>query len=213
MPAGLIVTSDSGTIQIDSSFSTPTLEQSGNIFAVNPVTTPPSGANFITTSKPGSMLFVGNTSGRYVSVIREILSGGTTKYSFVSWPEGNVDYYLYSEFPDISSGAGYGLQVFKEDGSLYFDSSRKLLLIQDILPVSGAGLTSHSLPSGNYAALIATQSFAARRASPSNTQLITLGVRVDSDAVHTNIIPLSPAALPISEERPLIGSDLFVIRP
>lgn len=213
MIAGLRIVGDSNTVQIDSSFSTPNLVKTGLISPkVTPARDGVANAPFVDSGSNSSMLFIGNTSGAIVCV-QPIIVNGFVRYRFFSSSAVTVRYYLYDNKPSIlSSSSTFGLQIFKEDGSLYYDSGGGLLLINQIVPVPFDGQASASMV--KPIAMLAAQVYCTLMTGPNNLAQASRGLIVSETAVSSEILPITPAFIPLGrDKRPGQSQIVLAKRP
>lgn len=193
MTVGLEVRNDFNTIVIDSNYSNLLLGQQGSV-SVNLVDTYGSGITLysgsITTAVKNPQLFFKNTNGAYVAVYNATYDVNSTVFSIYTNAGGSFNYLIFGTDIPLSSN-NYGLQVFKEDGTLAFDSGSKILKYETVIQMSGSsGQDSISYP------LPVSSTQRAACISFSRTSAIVIGVTpfprigmfIDSIRVNSNSI-------------------------
>lgn len=114
MPAGLQVIGSHGIIQVDENFSNLAYRGSGSFSGSLTL----SGLNFpVLAFRPG------NVQGTSIS---RIVAGGGGNFTWHFTGSGSGNYWLF-DIPEQSGS--FGLQVFRADGSLAFDSGRRYMKV------------------------------------------------------------------------------------
>ena len=163
MTAGLQVYSDSGLIQIDdrysnlalrTKFTTTTSSVSGTLDTLNYAT--------VDVSATYPIVAV-NTAGRIALLGAYSIGTNLWRLQFVS-SSGNTTFTAYVFDYPVSPGNNFGLQVFRDDGVLAFDSNIKYAKVAAIVnrPAgqpsqvnnAGAAWTYSGLPTSTYAAIM-----------------------------------------------------------
>lgn len=125
MAYGLNVSGDSGVIQVDDSYTNLALKQSGSIWVPAGL----SGASFTVYGVNNPLLFV-RTSGAAVYVQSDNNPPNPT-YTFKSGEAtaaGTVYWYLFDD-SSIPVSSGWGLSVYRADGSVAYNTDWKVLKI------------------------------------------------------------------------------------
>lgn len=137
MTTGLEVINDFNTIIIDSNYSNFMLSQTG----VVTTTAQEAVGGFIvyrgniTTSATNPQVFFRNTNGVFVAILQATY-GATSSFTVQSSSPGTFTYHLFgTNIPPVSTN--FGLQVFKEDGSLAFDSGSNFLRYETVIQMTG----------------------------------------------------------------------------
>lgn len=211
MRAGLKVVGQSGTVQLDSSFSTPSLVRTG-LITVEKAPTRDATFNGPYVEHPATgMLFIGNTSGAYVGILGRVNPDtGKVRYTFYGTEAVTVRYYIFDYTPTLDVASTYGLQIFKEDGSLYFDARSSLLLMEKIvdIPYAGNASTAAVMP----AALLTVYGIGAAQTSPNNASVTTRAMLVTDTSVSTTVLLLTNPALPLFTVTQLNASQILVVK-
>lgn len=208
MPTGILINGNNGSIQIDSNFSNLSLVSSGQIVPSDPQDVTPGAAASVITSAKTPFLFIGNTRGSYVTVLNYILPDGRNRYSFLSQTANSVDYYVYAQLEQPPAGSGFGLQVFKENGDVAFDSSMKPLIIRDIRSSTSGAFSKEA----GATICICTTSVGVRQVQPQAAAEYGLGVRVSSTSVDFIDQILSRPGIPLSYIRANAPTYLIVAK-
>ena len=151
MTAGLEIFNDSNTIVLESNYSNFMLSAKGSV-QTTPFNTGAGGIQYlatVTTDTKNPQIFFSNTNGSFIAIPRISLSGTTTTFHInSSTQQVNLSYYIFStDIPPV--GGNFGLQVFKEDRSLAFDSSSKFLRYETVVQTwwgPGINQTTYQLP-------------------------------------------------------------------
>lgn len=137
MTTGLEVINDFNTIIIDSNYSNFMLSQTG---VVTTTAQQVSGGLIvyrgnITTSATNPQVFFRNTNGAFVAILQATY-GAISSFTVQSSSPGTFTYHLFgTNIPPVSTN--FGLQVFKEDGSLAFDSGSNFLKFETVIQMTG----------------------------------------------------------------------------
>lgn len=142
MPAGLQVFNDSHTIQIDQDYISFALRTSGQLWMGADNMTHPQpmvvGSVSVTTTVP---IIAFRAEGKEVNLER-VTGNGPNVYTFhfrcQSYEGFWLQYWVFEQGAFVNSGSNGGLQVFRADGLLAFDSASKPLRI--------VGVSSPPLP-------------------------------------------------------------------
>ncbi len=189
---GLQVINDSGTIQIDQNYynfmlyskstATTTLINTGTSTVIygTTITVP-------TTKNP--QIFFGVNSA-YLSVGHRTVSGGSTSFQVYSNVATTFTYYVFVTDPAQVADSGYGLQVFREDGSLVFDARNRFLRFENVFQIA-FGSTSFPLsPAGKtYAAALSFSRTSA--AIVSSVPFTQVGIFLDFSRLLTNSVSVA----------------------
>lgn len=149
MPAGFQSINDSGTVQIDDTYT------SMNLVAAPTVTISGAGPGSaypgsywgeVTIYSPNPSLFIGNTSGYYVATISRVNVGTNAwTYKFVANAAISIRVFAFDTAQWTSGNCG--MQVFNASGVLTFDSSSPFMRMAAVYQISGAaGSSSFSIP-------------------------------------------------------------------
>lgn len=192
MTTGLEVINDFNTIVIDSNYSNFMLSETG----VVTTTARRVGTGLvvyignITTSAINPQVFFRNTNGAFVAILQATY-GSTSSFTVQSSAPGTFTYHVFgTNIPPASRN--FGLQVFKEDGSLAFDSGSKLLRYETVIQMSGdswvVDIRTYPLPvdSKIRAACISFSSTSAIMVT--HTPFPMIGFFIDSFRVNQNSI-------------------------
>lgn len=164
MPAGLQVFNDSGTIQVDQDYISFSMSAKGTLsmardpdlhpqfMAIGQVTV--AGANPIIAFLPptGGLIGVNLLSRRQVGNQFTFYFRAKTGGSF------NLDYWIFdSAGYGVGGGQNFGLQIFKADGTIAFDSGTKPIRIAgviDLVATNSAASGSVAIPAGKTYAIV-----------------------------------------------------------
>lgn len=162
MPAGLQVYSDSGLIQIDDRYSNLALRT--KFTATTASGTGPNYSFWTYTTVVTATYPIVAMSGPRIALLGCVNIGGNQwQLQFVSPAQATFTAYIF-DYP-VSPGNNFGLQVFRDDGGLAFDSNIKYAKVAAIIqrpagqPSGNGGGSGQnwdylSLPAGNYAAIM-----------------------------------------------------------
>lgn len=131
MAHGFRVIGDSGSVQVDESYTNLALVQSGTLFV--PVGL--DGASITVHNLQTPIMCVQTTGGAKVVVTSNQAIPSTT-YKFMASASGNVKWFVFDQGAQISSG--FGITVFKDDGSIAYNSDWRVMRIGAVAPVANA---------------------------------------------------------------------------
>lgn len=121
--AGLSITRDNGSLQIDDMFMTYRLIAKGSVYVAEFNANTGGGGATLSIAGKNPTLFL--SDGPLVAVTQKTVSGGVHTWKLMAKTSGTATYYIFDE--QVSADSGFGLQLFDEGGRLTFDSSSKLL--------------------------------------------------------------------------------------
>lgn len=142
--AGLSITRDNGSLQIDDMFMTYRLIAKGSVYVAEFNANTGGGGATLSIAGKNPTLFL--SGGPLVAVIQKTVSGGVHTWKLMAKTSGTATYYIFDE--QVPSDSGFGLQLFDESGRLTFDSSSKLLRFVGSYQLAWASDGSLTLPSG-----------------------------------------------------------------
>ncbi|HCC4915132.1 TPA: hypothetical protein M5Q67_006140 [Pseudomonas aeruginosa] len=131
MPAGLTVFNDNWTFQINEDYSNVQLKSKGTFTVSSPTakyTYSYKGVLFVEGDNPE--VYVTGTGSAYIGVgLKERVNNG---WNFTIYSSTKVTFTYYVFDTNLPPAGTFGLQVFKENGSLVYDSSWRVLRIIDV---------------------------------------------------------------------------------
>lgn len=151
MPTGFQAVGDHGVMQVDASYQNFHFLSKG-FMALTPEGGSTIHAGSVTISGQFPVLFIRPTSGA-AGVVTVTRSGGSHTFTVAGEPQ-TLEWFSFDLSP--SQGAGPGMVIYKEDGSVAFNSMRHPLRLVDVskLPETYLDLTygrRFSGPAGKYA--------------------------------------------------------------
>lgn len=200
MPSGIQVISDNNTLQIDENYSNLRVVQQGTLNVIVRNTTVPGGSNSggsLTVTGRTPMLFFGpNTSDTAIIIASRTQSGSSFTFKVYARSQtlsdgavASIPYCVFDSVPSTSSG-NFGLQIYKEDGKLAFDSSWKYLRISGVFQPT-TEITSVSLPTASSFAMIDATWLYLQQISSSFSVVTGFGISIYGNNAYLRSVPIS----------------------
>jgi len=194
MPAGFQVTGEHGVLQIDQDYSNLALSASGSVTVGTTNNTMYADVT-ITGDTP---VMVIKAQDIFVGIYSMVQTGNQFTYRFVtrSIPGYGLGFQWFAFDKARISGENCGLQVFKEDGSIAYDSGCRPIKITQVIPNIPVGPGSSdpalaflvgTVPQGNYG-FILSQTYSNFMGSPGGAGFAQVGcARVTPNSVFRTI--------------------------
>ncbi len=152
MAVGFQVWNDWGTTQVDQDHITLAMSAKGSItMTLDPATHPqPMRIGSVTVTGDNPIIaFAPSTPGVFVNLLRQSRNGDQWTFHFRAQAGANftLAYWTFDK-PEraMTGGDGFGIQVFRDDGGIAFDSGMKPLRVVEVAdldpPADGDGISS-----------------------------------------------------------------------